>query len=138
MTTKASKRYLAIAAKLKAQAGVTKHRVRTTLAGYASHDGTISAPKGRSRRELYIVAHECAHLALNHFSKKKPRYLEEFEAERWAHAALRRHGVPVSAFLTEMARQHVTLRIIEALRRRAKYIDPDAEAFAKGQGSAFL
>src|SRR5262245_21917094 len=102
----ASARFLAIAAEIKADAGVTAHVVRKALSGYATKDGKIYAPEGRTRKQLYIVAHECAHVAMGHFDGKQPRHVEEMQAEKWAHEALRRHGVPVPRSMTIRAKQY--------------------------------
>lgn len=124
-------RFLAIAAKLKAEAGVTIHEIRHSLSGSASENGSIRAPEGRTRKQLYILAHECAHVALNHFSSGKTRHVEEMEAEKWAHDALRRHGVPVPRTMTVRAKRYVARKIWQAERRGAKRIDPAARAFAR-------
>ena len=87
----ATTRFLAIATALKVEAGVKDHHIRNALSGYAKKTGAIVAPEGRTRRQLYILAHECAHVALGH-SGKKPRHVEEMEAEKWAHAKMRAHG----------------------------------------------
>jgi hypothetical protein len=87
---------LRIAEALKGEAGVTHHIIRKSLSGCA-YWGRIEVPEGKTRCQLYILAHECAHIVLGHIGKaRKPRHLEEVEAERWAHEALRRYGVAVS------------------------------------------
>src|SRR5687768_9991255 len=96
----ATERFLEIAAALKTEAGVTGHKITSGLSGCAWPTGHINAPEGRSRKQLYILAHECGHVALNHFDKKRPRHVEEMEAEKWAHAALRRHGIAVPRSMT--------------------------------------
>lgn len=44
-----------------------------------------------SEAMLSVLAHECGHAALGHGTTSVPEYIEEAEAERYAHAALRRH-----------------------------------------------
>lgn len=127
-------RFLAIAEALKAEAGVQKHTVRKSLSGYAwpkKHE--IVAPEGRTRKQLYILAHECAHVILGHIYGKKPRHLEEVEAEEWAHAALRRHGVPVPRSMTLRSKWHIQNKIHQALRSGAKEIAPRAKAYIRGK-----
>ena len=127
----AAERYLAIAEAIKAEAGVEKHDIRKGLTGRAwAREKRISAPEGRTRKQLYILAHECAHIALNH-TKSKPRHVEEMEAEKWAHDALRRHGVPVPRSMTTRAKEYVGRKIDQAKRRGAKTIDRDAATYAK-------
>lgn len=124
-------RFLEIADALKREAGVKEHRVRKSLSGYAQpKTGVIVAPEGKTRKQLYILAHECAHIALDHVNRK-PRHVEELEAEQWAHAALRRHGVPVPRSMTRRAHAYVGHKINQAKRRGAKRIDPAAAAYSK-------
>jgi hypothetical protein len=123
---------LAIADRLKTEAGVLKHEARKSLSGYAFYkEARISAPEGRTRKQLYILAHECAHIALRHGTVKKPRHVEEMEAEKWAHEALRRHGVPVPRSMTTRAKAYVARKIRQATRRGAKHINAEAAAYAK-------
>ncbi len=105
-------RFLQIARALKAEAGVTRHDVCKELRGLAYCDiGVILAPEGRTRKQLYILAHECAHIALKHGEQRgrtrKPGHVEELEAEQWAHEALRRYGVPVPRAMSRRARNYV-------------------------------
>jgi|RhiMetdeSRZDD1v2_1073273.scaffolds.fasta_scaffold3397794_1 hypothetical protein len=104
--TSARKRLLAIAEAIKAGAGVMKHHVlakpdraggRYRYGWSFPRRGIIHAPAGHTDRDLYTLAHECAHVALRH-DHRKPLWRREFEAELWAHAALRRHGIPVHEY----------------------------------------
>ena len=126
-----AQRFLAIAEALKKEAGVTLHVARLSLTGRAYPDGKIEAPKGITRKQLYILAHECAHVALDHFGGGKPRHVEELEAEQWAHAALRRHGIPVPRDMTKRAKGYVAHKIRQATNAGAKRIDPAARKYAK-------
>lgn len=129
----ATQRFLQIAAAIKAEAGVRQHYVCKTLTGRAwTSQSIIEAPEGRTSRQLYILAHECGHIALHRGrGKDKPTYLKEFEAEQWAHDALRRHGVPVPPCETERARKQVSLEIYKA-KRQGVTIDRAASRFANG------
>jgi hypothetical protein len=91
----ATARYLAIAEKIKAEAGVIVHHIgrgptgvsHRGLAGAAYPDGIIVAPRGRMRRQLYTVAHESAHIVLRHWFRRHPRsHVNEYQVEQWAHA----------------------------------------------------
>jgi hypothetical protein len=61
---KARDRYVEIATALKAEAGVRQHTEHKKMSGHAWMDtGHILAPTGTTRRQLYILAHECGHIA---------------------------------------------------------------------------
>ncbi len=131
----ARERFLSVANALKMEAGVTAHKVRKALSGMAWPDGHIDAPEGATRKQLYILAHECAHVALGHVSVKgkarKPRHVEEMEAERWAHEALRHHGIAVPRAMTVRAKQYVARKIRQAEARGAKHIDAAARKYSE-------
>jgi len=92
----------------------------------------IQAPRPVTRKALYIFLHECAHAHLNHsHNGRTPRHVEEMEAEQWAHARMREHGVPVPRAMTERAKQYVARKIRQARRSGAKRIDPAARRFAR-------
>ncbi len=128
-------RFLSTASALKSEAGVASHKIRKALSGMAWPSGHIDAPEGATRRQLYILAHECAHVALGHGSIKgksrKPRHVEEMEAEQWAHDALRRYGVPVPRAMTVRAKRYVARKIRQAEARGAKRIDPAARKYSR-------
>jgi hypothetical protein len=84
---KARDRYIEIAAALKAEAGVRQHTEHKKMNGQAWMDtGHILAPAGTTRRQLYILAHECGHIALHSTPRtgSKPRHVKEHEAESYA------------------------------------------------------
>jgi hypothetical protein len=91
----------------------------------------IAAPKPRTRKSLYVFLHECAHANL-HGDSNKPRHVEEYEAEKWAHDKMKEHGVPVPRTMTKRAREYVAKKIWQAENAGAKRIDPAARRFAKG------
>jgi hypothetical protein len=126
----AAARFLAIAEAIKAEAGVVHHHLTSGLHGWAFPEhGIIHAPEGRTRKQLYILAHECAHVWLRHTSKK-PRHVEEHEAETWAHTVLRAHSVPVPRAMTRRAKRYVARKIHQAKQRGAKRINTAAARFA--------
>jgi hypothetical protein len=73
------------------------------------------------RRQLYVLAHECAHILLHNDSraKGKPTYLIEIECEWWAHAALRRHGVVVPELETRIAVGYI-MKLVRRARARGR------------------
>jgi hypothetical protein len=81
---------------------------------------------------LYIFLHECANANLGHsHNGKYPRHVEEMEAEKWAHAKMREHGVPVPRVMTKRAKRYVARKIRQAKRRGAKRINREALAFSR-------
>jgi len=90
----------------------------------------IEAPKPVTRKALYIWLHECAHAQLHRNNGKVPRHVEEYEAEMWAHARMREHGIPVPHEMTLRAKRYVARKIRQAERAGAKTIDPRARKFA--------
>lgn len=108
------------------EAGVQKVEYHTRLRGSASSEHrSVHIPTPTTRRRLYILAHEAAHVALNHCGAK-PKHRQEYEAERYAHDALRRHGIAVSKKSTKRAKEYVAWKIRQALRRGAKSIDRES------------
>jgi hypothetical protein len=79
---------------------------------------------------MYIFLHECAHFAL-HGSRRKPRHVEELEAEQWAHARMREAGMSVPRVMTTGAKAYVHRKIRSAIKHGAKRIDPAARRFVK-------
>jgi hypothetical protein len=107
---KARDRYLAIAGRLKAATGITAHMEHKRVSGLAwLGTGRILAPPGITRRQLYVLAHECGHIVLHSKGArwKKPNHVIEHEAEVFAHRALRRYGLEVPAKSTMWARGYV-------------------------------
>lgn len=92
----------------------------------------IVAPKPVTRRSLYIWLHECAHAHLHWRPSRTPRYLEEMEAEQWAHTVMRNRNIAVPRDMTRRAKIHVAKKIRQARARGAKKIDPRALNYLKG------
>jgi hypothetical protein len=102
---------------------VTRHHVLTdpdrAVDGFVRYGwsfprrGVVHAPAGRTDRELYTLAHECAHVALRH-DHRKPLWRREYEAELWAQEALRRHGVEANYHDLCNACENVLFAIEEA------------------------
>jgi hypothetical protein len=90
----------------------------------------MSVPKPRTRRALHIYLHEVAHIVLDH-RRQKPRHVEELEAEQWATATMRKHGVPVPRKTLKDSKAHVARAIRKAKRRGAKQIDRKATKYAE-------
>ncbi|MEZ5944947.1 MAG: hypothetical protein R3C18_26480 [Planctomycetaceae bacterium] len=108
------------------EAGVETIEYHNRLAGWAVVESKrVRVPYPTTRRRLYIVAHEAGHVALDHRGAK-PKHRQEFEAERYAHDALRRYGISVPKKSTAQAKRYVAWKIRQALRRGAQTIDREA------------
>ena len=92
--------------------------------------GRIRVPRPTTRRRLYIFAHECGHVALQHTGKKRP-HRKEYEAELYASDALRRHGIAVPRKSLEEAKKYVAYRVYLSLKRGARSIDREALNWCK-------
>jgi len=127
-----AERFLAVARAIKEEAGVVTHRVRKKLTGRAwSASGLIQAPEGKTRQQLYLLAHEAAHVALKHQGSGIPKHRQEYEAEVWAHAILRRHGISVPRCMTRRAKLYVAWSIVKDERVGVEPIDADARRFSR-------
>lgn len=120
-------------------ASVRVVRIRKVLSGRAHNTAEISVPRPVTRRALHIFLHECAHIVLGHVGtktspkqSKKPRHVEEFEAEQWAFDRMREAGISVPRKSLRRAKGYVAFKIRQALRRGAKTIDHDAQRWARG------
>jgi len=138
-------------------ASVRVIRIRRTLSGRAYNPEEIAVPRPVTRRALHVFLHECAHVALGHVRgnkaaqfgptlphvgpgsteaapgpkpARKPRHVEEYEAERWAFDRMREAGIPVPRKSMRRAKSYVAYKIRQARRRWAKIIDQDAQRWA--------
>ena len=106
----ATERYAAIAELIKREAGVRKHFKHKQIRGLAlSAQGKILAPEGITRRQLYVLAHECAHILLHSSpaTMRKASHVKELEAEVYAHRAFARFGLEVPENSARWARAYV-------------------------------
>ncbi|KAB2673723.1 MULTISPECIES: hypothetical protein [Brucella/Ochrobactrum group] len=109
-------------------------KFRKSLTGVArGHVRQIEAPRPVTRKSLYIFLHECAHAHLHFGGTRLPRHVEELQAEKWAHSKMREHGIPVPRTMTERAKKYVARKIVQAEKRGAKSIDPEARRFASSR-----
>ena len=83
-------------------------KYRTSLRGYCKYDSKIiEVPKPVTRKSLCLFLHECAHAHV-HYAwferpsayRSKPKHVVELEAEQWAHAKMREHGIAVPRSMT--------------------------------------
>ena len=110
---------------------VRLRKARSNLTGRAwAKKREIEAPwPTTSRRRLYILAHEIGHVVIGHHGQR-PVYVQEYEAELFAAALLREHGVSVPRDMTSRAKAYVASKIGRAIRRSALWIDPEIADWA--------
>ncbi len=131
----ARERYTHIAEQLKAEAGIRRHYEFKKIAGLAwTNEGKILAPAGVTRRQLYVLAHECAHIVLHSHpaGHNKPSHVKEHEAETYAHRAFARYDLEVAEKSARWARAYVGQWIMKD-RAEGIPICPMAEQFATGR-----
>jgi hypothetical protein len=110
-------------------------RIRKDLSGLAETSGPdaglLCAPRPITRRALYVYLHECAHFVLHAGDKhgERPRYVEEYEAEQWAHKAMRVAGIPVPRAETRQAKENISYLLRRVKRKKGRRIDPRLRAF---------
>jgi len=129
----AAERYYAVGLSMLKESGVEKWTFHERgLHGRGSRK-LIRCPKPTTRRRLYILAHECAHAALDHrgSGKGQPTHRKEYEAELYAHEAMHRHEVPVPRKATEGAKRYVAYRIDLAVRRHTTKLDREAVLWSR-------
>ena len=134
----ARERYTRIAELLKAEAGVTRHYEFKKIAGLAwVGRGQILAPAGVTRRQLYVLAHECGHIMLHSdpAGQAKPSHVKEHEAETYAHRAFQRYDLEVPEKSAQWARGYVGQWIMKD-RAAGIPIYSMADEFASGRRMA--
>jgi hypothetical protein len=131
----ATERFLAIAAKHTPEDVTIEYR--NGLSGRAwVQSRRMVAPKPTTRRRLHIYLHEIGHIVLGHSigsNKRKPKHVQEMEAEQFAFRIMREEGVPIPRKSKEDAKRYVAHKIKQAKRRGAKKIDKRAQQFATGR-----
>ena len=135
----ARQRYSAVADALKREAGIEKHYKHKSMSGLAwIGTGKILAPEGVTRRQLYVLAHECGHIILHRLPSTwaKPSHVKEHEAETYAHRAFRRYDIEIPEKSALWARAYVA-QWIRKDQSAGIPICPDALAFADGSRSPY-
>jgi hypothetical protein len=94
-------------------------------------DGSIEAPDPITAERLYVVAHECGHIALQHGQREVSCHRGEYESEQFASFLLRRFAVPVPVDFIENGRQYVAEHIDrEVLQENCREVDREAYGWA--------
>ena len=133
LRAESSAKFAEIGMRMVKEADIREVKPRKSLSGCAYvEERTIEAPwPTTTRKRLYILAHECGHVVLNHRGRKKPRYVEEYEAEQYAIETLRKHDVAVPADMLKRAKAYVARKIRQAEARGAKSIDSKIRAWSQ-------
>jgi TPR repeat len=92
--------------------------------------GKLSAPRPVTPRALFIFLHECAHFVLHSDGKRRKRYLEEMQAEKWALARMQESGIPVPRDITRESKERVRLLIHKTSGHGAGNVDKEALRYA--------
>lgn len=76
---------------------------------FADGSKVMYVPRPTTTAALYVYLHECAHHHLGHCKPdyREPLWLQEYEAEQWAIATMRREGVPVPRAMIWEAKKYV-------------------------------
>ena len=128
----AATRYAKIAELIKQEVGLRRHYKHKSISGVAwpTHN-IIVAPEGITRRQLYVLAHECGHVLLHSSpaSATKPDHVKEHEAEVYAHRTFARYNIEVPEKSAKWARAYVGQWIMKD-RKAGIPICPLAAAWA--------
>ena len=76
------------------------------------------------------ISTSATHFVL-HADGKRPRYVEEYEAEQWAHKVMRVAGIPVPRAETRQAKENISDMLRRVKRKKGRRIDPRIRAFGK-------
>ena len=79
----------------------------------------LRIPPPTTRKRMYVIAHELGHLAL-HTKTSKRQFIQEFEAEQYAHTLMRRFNIKVPRAMTKRAKDYVQYRINLSVKRGLK------------------
>lgn len=88
--------------------------------GRAHPDGTIEVPwPTRCREDLYVLVHEIGHVVLGHANDRprKPKWLIEYEADKFARKVFRQMGIPLRPSMVENAKAYVRHELTKAAMR---------------------
>lgn len=86
----------------------------------------IETPDPINLDRLFIVAHECGHIALQHGARRAERHRGEFEAEQFAILLLRHFNVPVPHGMVQDGQHYVAWQIEQDLRHGKTELDQDS------------
>ena len=113
-------KYTKIGNELLEKYGITVKQYRKSMTGRAYiEERQIIVPKPVGKISLLIFCHEVAHIVNGHI---KPRYKEEYLAEKWAMDYFHEIGIRVPRTYVARAKRYVNYKIRQAKMRGLKHI----------------
>jgi hypothetical protein len=114
------------------ESGVTVRKVRSSNTGRAAIDDdawAIDAPEPRGPVSFGVFAHEVAHHLLHRWPPKRPRWVEEVEAEEWALAQFDRFELRGRDRYEAHAAKHLAYTFAKATRRSPRLFSTIIETY---------
>jgi DNA-binding transcriptional regulator PaaX len=112
--------YTEIAERLLKENNITVRQYRKSMSGRAFiKEREIIIPRPTGKISLLICLHEIAHIVNGEI---KPRYKEEYLAEKWAMDKCRELGIRVPRSYTRRAKRYISFKVHQAKKRGLKKI----------------
>jgi len=92
---------------------------------------TIGIPFVCDDYTLFVALHEFAHAKLHGRGCKKSQHVQEYEAERWAAAAMRKSGFHVTRTMLRAGKEYVAEEIFRDMLKEIP-IDPVVRRWVRG------
>jgi hypothetical protein len=137
---KNGKRYREIAELIKREAKIRKHRrilKGDPYRGRPYEGRRIWGPVGDDIYQLYVLAHECGHIASRHNYRNVSQAQEEYEAGAYALKALRRHGVKIPKYIRAANYRNICWYTLLALSK-GEPVEAQAVNFVKRNWPEFM
>lgn len=113
-------KYTEIAERLLKENNITVREYRKSMSGRAFiKEREITIPKPTGKISLLICLHEIAHIVNGEI---KPRFKEEYLAEKWAIDKFRELGMRVPQSYVRRAKRYVSYKVHQAKVRGLKHI----------------
>jgi len=108
-------KYTVIAEKLLAEHNITVREYRKSMTGRAFiKERQIIVPHPTGKISLLIFCHEVGHIVIG---ETKPRFLEEYLAEKWAMDYFHKIGLRVPRTYVARAKRYISYKVRQAKRR---------------------
>ena len=117
-------KYTEIAERLLKEHNITVRQYRKSMTGRAFiKEREIITPRPTGKISLLICLHEIAHIVNGEI---KPRFKEEYLAEKWAIDTFRKLGMRVPQSYTRRAKRYIHHKVHQAKKRGLKKIGNQA------------